>query len=88
MYINDLPNCLETTKANLFADDTSLSREAPNSEELQWKLNKDLVNVHNWLIANKLTLNDAKTECMIIGSRYRLSNLESNPVITIGHLLG
>ena len=36
LYINDLPNCLETTKANLFADDTILSREAPNSEELQW----------------------------------------------------
>ena len=25
LYINDLPNCLETTKANLFADDTNLS---------------------------------------------------------------
>ena len=47
LYINDLPNCLETTKANLFADDTSLSCETPNSEELQWKLNKDLANVHN-----------------------------------------
>ncbi len=55
---NDLSNCLETTKANLFADDTSLSCEAPNSEELQWKFNKDLANVHNWLIANKLTLYD------------------------------
>ena len=42
------------------------------------------MNVHNWLIPNKLTLNDTKTEYMIIGSRYRLSNLESNPVITIG----
>ncbi len=48
------------------------------------QLNTDLVNVHNWLIANKLTLNDTKTEYMIIGSRYPLSNLESNPVITIG----
>ena len=54
LYIKDLPNCLETTKANLFADDTSLSCEAPNSEELQWKLNKDLANVYIWLIANKL----------------------------------
>ncbi len=25
LYINDLPKCLETTKANLFADDTNLS---------------------------------------------------------------
>ncbi len=84
LYINDLPNCLGTTKANLFVDETSLSCKAPNSEELQWKLNKDLVNVHNWLIANKLSLSDTKTEYMIIGSRYLLSNLESNPVITNG----
>ena len=27
LYINDLPNCLESTKANLFADDTNLSCE-------------------------------------------------------------
>ena len=25
LYINDLPNCLETTKATLFADDTNLT---------------------------------------------------------------
>ena len=36
------------------------------------------------VIAEKLTLNDTNTEYMIIGSRYRLSNLESNQVITIG----
>ena len=42
------------------------------------------MNVHNWLIANKLALNDTKTDYVIIGSRHRLSNLESNPEITIG----
>ena len=40
--------------------------------------------MHNWLVANKFTLNDTKTEYMIIGSRYLLSNLENNPVINTG----
>ena len=37
-----------------------------------------------WLSANKLTLNNSKTEFMIIGSRYRLANLEDNLEIKLG----
>jgi hypothetical protein len=29
--------------------------------------NKDLENIHQWLLANKLTLNKEKTEYMVIG---------------------
>ncbi|CAB3999680.1 Hypothetical predicted protein [Paramuricea clavata] len=49
LYINDLPNCLETTKANLFADDTSLSCEGFSPYEIEIKLNKDIENVHRLL---------------------------------------
>ena len=35
------------------------------------------INVHNWLRCNKLTLNDAKTEYMIIGSGNRLTKFEN-----------
>ena len=35
--------------------------------------------VHNWLTANKLTLNTTKTEFMLIGSRQRLSTLTNFP---------
>jgi hypothetical protein len=34
-------------------------------------------------LANKLTLNKDKTEYMIIGSRQRLSNIETDPVIEL-----
>ena len=37
-------------------------------------------NVHNWLRANKLTLNMTKTEFMLIGSRQRLSTLADSPI--------
>ena len=57
LYINDLPNCLATTKANLFADDTNLSCEGFSPYEIETKLKKDIENVHRWLTANKLPLN-------------------------------
>ena len=84
LYINDLPNCLESTKATLFADDTNLTCEGISPTEIENKLNKDLENVHRWLTANKLTLNKTKTEFMIIGSSYRLALIDESPVITIG----
>ena len=42
-------------------------------------LNHNLDNLNKWLISNKLTLNSAKTEFMLIGSRQKLSTL-SNPL--------
>ena len=42
-------------------------------------VNHDLDNLNKWLISNKLTLNSAKTEFMLNGSRQKLSTL-SNPL--------
>ncbi|CAB4018504.1 Hypothetical predicted protein [Paramuricea clavata] len=83
LYINDLPKCLETTKANLFADDTNLSCAGLDANEIETKLKRDLENVHSWLRCNKLTLNDSKTEFMIIGSRHHLTKFEDNPEISL-----
>ena len=83
IYINDLPNCLETTHSNLFADDTILSCQGHLSTDIEYKLNKDLVNAQKWLSANKLTLNNEKTKYMIIGSRQRLKNLDHVPKLSI-----
>ena len=84
MYINDLLNCLETTKARLFADDTTLSATESTVDEIETKLNHDLVNVDQWLIANKLTLNEGKTEFIKIGSRQRVPSFEHGPLIKLG----
>ena len=85
LYINDLPRCLQTTKARLFADDTTLSISASTVDEIESKLNHDLLNVNEWLIANKLTLNETKTEFMIIGSRQRVPSFEQGPIIKLGN---
>jgi sarcosine oxidase/L-pipecolate oxidase len=87
LYINDLPTCLESTKASLFADDTNLACEGLSPHEIETKIKKDIGNVHRWLTANKLSLNMKKTEFMIIGSRHRLTSIENSPVLTLGKVI-
>ncbi len=65
-------------------DDTNITTKGLNVEEIQTRLNYDLEHIHQWLLANKLTLNKDKTEYMIIGLRQRLSNIETDPTIELG----
>ena len=73
IYINDLPNSLRGAVPRMFADDTNLTLSAKTLTELKLALTPELNNLSRWLKANKLSLNVAKTELMIIGSRQRLS---------------
>ena len=57
----------------MFADDTNLTLSAETLSELKLALTPELNNLSCWLKDNKLSLNVAKTELMIIGSRQRLS---------------
>ena len=56
----------------MYADDTSISIAASSLPELESVLNTELANLHEWLNVDKLSLNIAKTELMLIGSRQRL----------------
>ena len=40
---------------------------------IQEKLQEDLINVHDWLCANKLTLHIGKTNCMLIGTSRKIN---------------
>ena len=56
LYINDLPNCLDSSVPALFADDTNLTTSGSTASEIQDNLEIELNKVHMWLLANKLTL--------------------------------
>ena len=73
IYINDLLNSRGGAVPRMFADDTNLTLSAKTLTELKLALTPELNNLSCWLKANKLSLNVAKTELMIIGSRQRLS---------------
>ena len=55
------------------ADDTNISFESKNLVELQDCMNTELKSLNTWLEVNKLSLNIAKTEFMVIGSWQRLA---------------
>ena len=83
LYINDLPNCLQQTIPRLFADDTNLTASGETIGEIEVAMNLDLECVKKWLISNKSSLNVAKTEFLLIGTRYKLNNTEMQPYIKI-----
>ena len=84
LYINDLPECLKSTRPRLFADDTNLTASGPSITDIENAVNSDLENLKNWLIANKLSLNVTKTEFMLIGSPQMIrSTSNSQPNILI-----
>ena len=67
----------------MYADDTSLTLASTDIEQINYRLNHDLSNVHEWLSVNKLTLNMTKTEFMLIASRQKLSQFTESPSLTI-----
>ena len=75
LYINDLPRCLNKTKPRMFADDTNLTASGDSVPIVQAAVNSDLENLRKWLIANKLSLNVAKTEFMLIGSKSMIKKI-------------
>ncbi|CAB4010237.1 RNA-directed DNA polymerase from mobile element jockey-like, partial [Paramuricea clavata] len=84
LYINDLPQCLSKTKPRLFADDTNLTAAGESINDVEAAMNSDLENFRKWLIANKLSLNVAKTEFILIGSKpmiTSISNKQPNIII-------
>ena len=60
IYINDMPYASKILDIHLFADDTSILILNKNLEELETIVNSELVNISDWLISNKLTLNISK----------------------------
>ena len=57
----------------IYADDTNICFKSKNLVELQDCMNTELKSLNTWLEVNKLSLNIAKTEFMVIGSRQRLA---------------
>ena len=62
IYINDLHRSIKYSTTYHFADDTNLLHISKDYKSLQRKVNYDLFSLHKWLTANKISLNDGKTE--------------------------
>ena len=80
IYINDLPECLNEGLPRMYADDTNISFQSNKFDELEDLMNIKLGKLKEWLNANKLSLNVAKTEFMVIGSRQRLATYDDHEI--------
>ena len=74
IYINYLPNCLSHSR---------MTYSSNNINDINLYFNEDLLNVSEWLSANRLTLNQTKTEFMLIGSRQRISTFNSELALAL-----
>ena len=65
IYINDFNSSAEGIEFHLFADDSNLFYSHKNLHSLEEKLNHELININEWLRANKLSLNVEKSNFVI-----------------------
>ena len=77
LYINDLPNCVESAP-RLFADDTCLLVGAPTINQLEKQLNLELTEIYNWMVASKLTLNTSKSHALTVSPKLMSPSVNLN----------
>jgi len=65
IYINDMNKAFSHSTVYHFADDTNLLYSNKNPKIIKKKMNQDLKFLFDWLCANRLSLNVAKTEFII-----------------------
>lgn len=78
IYINDIYNASSKLAFYLFADDTNLLYADKNLKSLESVINVELINICDWLNANKLSLNIQKTNFVIFHPYQKRLNYEVN----------
>ena len=73
----DLSNCPQKIASRKY---TNITLAASDINVLEREMNDELRNLSIWLMANKLSLNIAKTEFMLISTRQRLRLQSSNQI--------
>ena len=78
MYINDITESInENCSISLFADDAVIYTTGYSSQEVNDKLNEQIIKIEEWMRKNKLEVNVGKTKIMLIRS-VRKSIVEEN----------
>ena len=71
IYINDLCNSIKHSSTSLFADGTSIIYEDSALKSIEHYVNLDLDSLSNWLSANRISLNVAKSKIIIFRNCHK-----------------
>ena len=85
--MNDLSNCIEHGHVAMYADDTSASNSLKSCCDIEENVIPSMINICDWLKANKLSLDTTKTELMLIGSTHNNKKFDNLLVIRVGNEL-
>ena len=77
LFVNDMKECSLLIEFIQFADDTTILFSCKDFLELQSILESEIINVTQWLVANKLLLNVSKTQLMMFSFK------KNNPKLSI-----
>ena len=83
VFINDPLNCLSDGPPRMFADDTNITFRSKKLSDVQTLINSELQNLNTWLIANRLCMNIAKTDFIVIGWRQQLATFDCELCVSI-----
>ena len=83
IYLNDLEGCLQSSRASIYADDTSLTIASSNPVKLLKDAHRELLNISEWMRVNKLSPNPKNTQFMIIGHPLKTKSLDLPEILTL-----
>ena len=78
IFINDMSSVIKHGNISMYADDTTLYVSDTNVNIISEKLTEDIIEIKKWLGANKLFLNEDKTNVMLIGTSSKLHRVNDN----------
>ena len=76
IYINDLCNASNVIDLVLFADDTNLFFSHNDLSYLMETINSEMIQLSNWFLANKLSINVKKSNLMIFKPRQNRQKID------------
>ena len=78
VYINDLPKAVKHSTTSMYADGKSLCIKSKDLSRPNEALNEDLSHLDAWLISNKLSLNGAKIQSMLVSTKAESKALDKS----------
>ena len=82
MFVNDLPDVLDSCSVNLYADDTMIYYSHRDPQQVKEVLERELEAIMMWIQQNHLRMNVAKTHLLVFSRRHRRKEVEE---FTIQH---